>query len=125
MSEHTRQHHLTGVALLAASVLLSAAGHLVLRWAAGGADGPAALALRPGIYAGVAVYAAGTVLWILCLRGLDLSFAYPASALQIVIVYAGAAAILGERIPPGRLLGVAVILAGLSLLFSERRSRHA
>jgi len=109
-----------GVAALAVSVLLCAAAHLILRAAAEGGGDVWSLAMRPGVWIGLAVYACGTGLWILCLRQLDLGLAYPASALQLVLVYAGAAALLGESIPPLRLLGAAVIVVGIGLLFFER-----
>jgi drug/metabolite transporter (DMT)-like permease len=112
-----------GVAALTLSVLLCAAAHVILRWAAGGGGELLELATRPGVWLGLAVYGCGTGLWILCLRRLDLSFAFPASAVQLLLVYAGAALLLGESIPPLRLLGAAVILFGIGLLFLERRSR--
>lgn len=108
------------IVALVASVALCAAGHVVLRGAAAGAPAPLELALRPAIWLGLGVYGCGTVLWILCLRRLDLGFAYPASALQLVLVYVGAAALLGEAIPPLRLVGGGVILIGIALLFLER-----
>ena len=111
------------IAALAASVLLCAAAHVILRWAAGGGGEVLELAMRPGVWLGLAVYGCGTGLWILCLRRLDLSFAYPASALQMVLVYAGAALLLGESIPPLRLVGAGVILFGIGLLAFEGRSR--
>ena len=111
--------------LLAASVLLSATGHLILRDGAEGAIGLAELSQRIGIYFGLVIYGLGTVLWILCLRRLDLALAYPASAVQIALVYIGSAAWLGERIPPGRLLGVTIIITGILLLFSERGRKNA
>lgn len=114
--------HPRSVAALAASVLLCAAAHVILRHAAAGGGAPLELALRPGVWLGLAVYGCGTLLWIVCLRRLDLSFAYPASALQLVLVYAGAAAVLGEQIPPLRLLGAGVILVGIALLFLQRRA---
>jgi len=113
------------LALLGISVLLCAAGHLLLKESANGAAGLGELARRPGVFIGLAVYGSGTLLWIQCLRRLDLAFAYPASAIQIVIVYLGAAAWLGEEIPLGRLIGVAIIIAGIFVLFTERRQHDA
>ena len=96
-----------------------------MRDGAEGAIGLAELSQRIGIYFGLVIYGLGTVLWILCLRRLDLALAYPASAVQIALVYIGSAAWLGERIPPGRLLGVTIVIAGILLLFSERGRKNA
>ena len=110
---------------LAASVVLCAVAHLLLRHSAAGGGAPLELALRPGVWLGLGIYGSGTLLWILCLRRLDLSFAHPASALQLVLVYAGAATFLGETIPPLRLVGAGVILLGIAMLYLERRASHA
>lgn len=114
---------MSGLGALILSVLLCSSAHLLLRTAA---DGHEALALitAPRIWIGLIIYGLGTGLWILCLRRLDLSLAYPASALQLIIIYAGSAMILGESIPPLRIIGAGIILLGIALLFIERR-RHA
>ena len=120
-----------GGAALLVSVLLCASSQLILRGAAAspaGADSENLIALffNPAILGGLGLYASGTALWIFCLSRLDLSLAFPASAIQLVVVYAGARWFLGEEIPVLRLIGAAVILAGIGLLFLEgRRSRVA
>lgn len=113
-----------------ASVALCASSHLILRGAAAGAVadtsavGVIALMFDPQIIGGLFLYASGTALWLLCLTRLDLSLAFPASAVQLIIVYGGARWFLGEEIPALRLVGAAVILSGIGLLFLEGRRRR-
>ena len=114
--------------MLLASVLLCAVAHLVLRGGASEAGESASLVevLFSGrILIGIAVYGSGTMLWIACLSRLELSLAFPASAVQFLFVFAGAYWILGEAMPALRLIGGMVILLGIGLLFSERRAHRA
>ena len=119
-----------GGAALLASVALCASSHVILRGAASaetsvaGVGGAIALLFHPQIIGGLFLYASGTALWLLCLSRLDLSLAFPASAVQLIIVYAGARWFLGEEIPVLRLVGAAVILFGISLLFLEGKRRR-
>ena len=114
-----------GIALFA-SVLLCASAHLILRHAAASLNEDSALSIFFDwkIVAGLFVYGLGTALWIFCLGKLDLSLAFPASAFQFVLVFAGAQWILGESIPVLRLVGGGVILFGITLLFLERREQR-
>ena len=115
-----------GVALFS-SVLLCASAHLILRHAASDLDGSDlwVLFFDLRILAGLVVYALGTALWLYCLGKLDLSLAFPASAIQFVLVFAGAKWILGEPIPALRLVGGIIILIGILLLFFERKEHYA
>lgn len=129
ISDQRTSESLRGVGggALFSSVLLCASAHLILRHAAsdlGGSDlGSLFFDLR--ILFGLAVYGLGTALWLYCLGKLDLSLAFPASAIQFVLVFAGAKWILGEPIPALRLIGGIIILVGIILLFFERREPRA
>ncbi len=114
--------------MLLASVVLCASAHLILRGGAvdgGESEGLLKLLFSGRILLGLVVYGSGTVLWIACLSRLDLSLAFPASAVQFLLVFAGAHWILDEPMPVLRLVGAAVILLGIGLLFAERRHRRA
>ena len=76
-------------------------------------------------FLGLGVYAAGTLLWLCCLSKIDLSLAFPGSALQLILVLSGASWLLGEKISTLQIIGTAIILGGLSLLFLDRGGRHA
>jgi drug/metabolite transporter (DMT)-like permease len=77
------------------------------------------------LVAGLATYACGTLLWLYCLSKLELSVAFPASAVQIVLVLAGARSLLGEHISPMQVAGTAIIIFGITLLHFERGKYHA
>lgn len=72
--------------------------------------------LNPLIIGGLGLYAAGTVLWLLCLRKLDLSFAYPAGTLQYLLIFAGAWLWFDETISVLRIAGMLVICVGVFFL---------
>ena len=74
------------------------------------------------IVGGLALYGCGTVLWILCLTRLELSFAYPVSTVQYLLVFLAAWWLLGEQIPPLRWLGMLVIVAGVLVMSTEREA---
>jgi multidrug transporter EmrE-like cation transporter len=68
------------------------------------------------ILGGLACYALSLVVWIMGLSRADVTIAYPMLSLGYVVAAAGAWLFLGEAISPQRLLGIAVILAGVVLL---------
>lgn len=71
------------------------------------------LVFNPLVILGLAVYVSGTFFWLLALSRVDLSFAYPFASLNYVFVLIASWVLLGERLSPIRLLGVAVITLGV------------
>jgi len=72
--------------------------------------------LQPAAMAGLAIYVAGTALWIYAVSQRNISFLYPLTALTYVIVAVGGKFMLGEVIPSGRWLGIVVVMLGVALL---------
>jgi drug/metabolite transporter (DMT)-like permease len=72
--------------------------------------------LQPAALFGLAIYAAGTSLWIYAVSQRNISFLYPLTALTYVIVALGGKFMLEELIPPGRWLGIGVVMIGVALL---------
>jgi drug/metabolite transporter (DMT)-like permease len=68
------------------------------------------------LFAGLALYGVSAVLWLLGLSRVDLSYAYPLLALNMVLVTLGARFALGERVSRLRWAGVALIAAGIALV---------
>lgn len=112
------------------SVLLVSAAQLLMKWAmiqlpaiarpldfaaAILAFSPPALALLAGLFA----YAFSMLCWLLALKRLPLSRAYPLLSLSYLLVWGGALLIpsLNEWFVWGKLVGGALILAGLLLIF--------
>jgi undecaprenyl phosphate-alpha-L-ara4N flippase subunit ArnF len=120
-----------GIACLAASIGLSAAGQLGMKVgmdelrAAGGVPGAAAAwldpALRPALAwtaAGLAAYGASLLTWLAVLARFSLSRAYPVLAVSYVLVYFAATHWdrLHEAASPARTAGTLAILIGVALV---------
>jgi drug/metabolite transporter (DMT)-like permease len=76
-----------------------------------------ALLRNPVILVGFACYAIASVLWIIVLSRLDLSYAYPIYALMYAFVPIAAMFFLGEQVPVGRWVGIGLIVAGVITVF--------
>jgi drug/metabolite transporter (DMT)-like permease len=103
------------VALLTVAALLAGAGQLLFKIGAQGRERLIEFLNLP-ILAGVALYGAGTVIWVYMLSSEKLVNVYAFTALTFVLVYAGGVLLIGERISAAGLLGVVLILTGLYLL---------
>jgi multidrug transporter EmrE-like cation transporter len=107
-------------------VLLNAVAQLLLKAGAGsvgpiaGWDGlrtaAPALALHPGVVAGVLCYALSVVIWIVALSRIDVSIAYPMLSVGYVVNALLAMFLFGEAVSFQRWLGIAVILIGVTLV---------
>ena len=53
--------------------------------------------------------------WMLVIERLEVGYAYPFMALSFVLVPVGAAALFGEPLPAMQLLGIALIVAGVTV----------
>jgi len=65
---------------------------------------------------GVLLYGIVTIIYILALRRLPLSVAYPLISISYVVAVIGAATILGERIDTAKIIGITLILAGVTTI---------
>lgn len=99
-----------------AMTLVGAMGAFFLKAGMDRVDGPASLFKNPRIYLGGCFYLAGAALNILLLRRLPYSVVYPMTAITYVWSMTLSAAFLKERITKRKLLGVALILAGVAIL---------
>jgi drug/metabolite transporter (DMT)-like permease len=70
----------------------------------------------PWIWSGLLGTAFGTIGWMLVLRRLELSVAFPAMAAVFVLVGLGAHFILGESLSVARMVGLALIVSGISVV---------
>ena len=74
------------------------------------------LATNPLVIAGLAVYAFGTVFWLIALSRVDLSFAYPFASLSYVVMLGAAWVLFKEDLTILRLAGTAVVCLGVLLV---------
>jgi multidrug transporter EmrE-like cation transporter len=109
---------------LALSIAFGVSGQLLMKWAALRTVGvqldlgllfPVALALG--------VYSLGIVAWMVALRDLRLSIAYPLTSLNYVGILAGSYYWFGERISIARVTGVILIFLGVLLVAVFGRNR--
>jgi multidrug transporter EmrE-like cation transporter len=74
------------------------------------------MVFSPMVLVGLALYAVGTVFWLLALKHLDLSLAYPFVAISFIVVVAIGVLGLGEPFNVVKLAGLALIVAGILVL---------
>lgn len=110
------------IAALIASIGLGTIGQLMLKSAAlHSVSGPLGLGTAVRTVLALGVYSLGIANWIVALRDVKLSVAYPVSSLNYVGILAGSAWLFGERIGMMRLSGVLLIVAGVMLVVLGRR----
>lgn len=120
-----RKNRMAEVAVLG-SVLFAATGHLLIKsglntlQASGVPSGliPRLLSylLQPAVTGGLAIYAIGTVMWVFAVSRRDISYLFPLSAMNYVVVALGGTWLFGEHIPSMRWLGILVVFAGVWLM---------
>lgn len=69
--------------------------------------------LSPLVIAGLMLAVAAALSWMAAVSRSNLSFAYPFTALAIVLVLALSGVLLGERVPITRWIGVAIVSLGI------------
>ncbi len=107
------------------SVLLASAGQLMIKFGLNRhAVDPALPAAWPAAL-GLCIYGAGTLLWIAAVSRAAISYLFPFGALSYALVALGGAALLGERVSPGRWAGIAILTLGVGLLFGSREGEQA
>jgi multidrug transporter EmrE-like cation transporter len=123
---------LSALLLVLLSVLLSAAAQILLKLgmsspavqtALAAPFGPPALlaiATSPMVVGGLAAFGLSAVVWLFVLSKIDVSYAYPCVALGIVLTVLAGHFLLGEPISVGRIVGVAVIIAGVVIVAAAR-----
>jgi multidrug transporter EmrE-like cation transporter len=72
--------------------------------------------LAPMVLLGLTLYVVSTVLWLLVLAKLDVSFAYPFVSLGFVFTALYAFLVLNEPMAAYRVIGIALIVAGVAFV---------
>jgi drug/metabolite transporter (DMT)-like permease len=125
-----RSFELTDLAVFGA-VILAAIGHLMIKAGLTGVAATTAQAdifhrllvyfSQPYVVLGLMVYGIGTAMWIFAVSKYDISYVFPISALNYVLVTLGGKFLFGELIPAKRWAGVAVVIVGVALMQSSGR----
>lgn len=101
--------------ILAISTVLGMASGQILFKLASGHGGLMEIFLFPMFWAAVVLFGLVTILWVLLLREVELSRAYPIMAETYVLVPIASMVILGEKLGWSYGLGVALIIGGIIL----------
>jgi len=127
----TRAFQIADLSVLG-SVLLAAVGHLMIKAGLNGAGSAAAIHTsiveRLGLYfsqplvlLGLTIYGFGTALWVFAVSKRDISYVFPITALNYVLVTLGGKFLFAEVIPLKRWVGVAVVIIGVAFMQSAGR----
>lgn len=110
---------------VAATVLLTVYGQLVVKWQVGDAsrlsdpsqrtDFLLGLLANPWVLSAFAAAFAAALCWMLAMVKLELSHAYPFISLSFVLVLFLSAALFGEPLTWPKIAGVALIVGGVAL----------
>jgi small multidrug resistance pump len=112
-------HSIGSYAVLLIAAICAAAGQVFFKL--GAANRTTLLAFfNPQIAGGGVLYFLGAVLWIWALSKVPLTVAYPFTILTFVLVYLASIIVLGERPTAAALFGVALVLAGLTVILWSR-----
>ena len=113
------------------SVLLAACGHLMIKAGLNGAIAVATHAMfmerlliyvrQPLVVLGLGVYGIGTAMWVFAVSKHDISYVFPITALNYVLVTLGGMFLFAEVIPAKRWLGICVVIVGVAMMQSAGR----
>lgn len=116
-----------GYFYIALMLALTLYGQLILKWQVGRIGVPSGdlssllaylsrLLASPWVISGLAAAFLASICWMLALTRLELSRAYPFTALTLVLVFAVSVVVFGESLSPGKLLGCGLIVAGICVI---------
>lgn len=74
------------------------------------------MATNPYVFLGLAVYVLSTIIWLIALSRVELSYAYPFAGLGYVVMLIASWILFAENITPLRILGSLTIIIGVWLI---------
>ena len=83
------------------------------------------LLLQPEVAGGLCIYLLGTVCWMTAVAQKEISFLYPLTSINYVMVVATSFFFFHEVVPMRRIVGVAVIVIGMILMNRRSGKRSA
>ena len=114
-----------GIPLILLAVLLGATGQVIMKMgmkiygevSATSVWGQLVPILKvPQVFLGFVCYGLSAVLWIAVVSNVDLSLAYPMVSVAYVLVFVASWLFLGESINVTRIVGLAIIVAGVLVI---------
>ena len=126
---------MTAEIALIAAVLLAACGHILIKHGlntmpalaqASIAERLLAYLLTPLVIGGLAVYGTGTLLWIVAVAKRDISYLFPVTSLNYVVITLAGMWLFGEPVSFKRWIGILIVMLGVaSLMRSSAVERKA
>jgi len=119
------------IVMLLVAISLGAGGQICLKIGVNqlGDSGGLMSVLRgiftPYVFGGFMLYGLSSIIYLMALQKLDLSYAYPFVALSFVMVTVLSWRILGETLPLLRVVGLVFILAGVLTVAASYRAEAA
>jgi multidrug transporter EmrE-like cation transporter len=108
--------------MLLTAITMAAVGQVLLKAGLSQLDHPSisqillSMFRNANVFFGYAAFVLSSLVWLIALRRLPLSYAYPMVSLGYVVVVILSWRIFGETIPPLRIVALGVILTGVLLL---------
>jgi drug/metabolite transporter (DMT)-like permease len=81
--------------------------------------------LHPMVVAGLLIYLMGTVCWMRAVSQKEISFLYPLSSVNFVLIAAASMVLLQEEISARRMAGVGFVVCGMILMNTRSREGRA
>jgi len=116
--------------LLLVSISLAAVGQILLKAGLSQLDHPSVSQImlsmfhNGSVFFGYAAFVFSSLVWLVALRHLPLSYAYPMVSLGYVAVVLLSWKVFGEAIPPLRVVALVTILTGVVLLALSEDTKH-
>lgn len=111
---------------IAMTILLTVFGQLILKWQVGLhghlLSGPfrlwnvAELVFKPWVFTALAAAFAASLCWMMAIKRLPLSTAYPFTALSFILVLAFSAIVFGEPVNAWKVTGTVMVVIGVIIL---------
>jgi len=118
---------------LLGSIVFAASGHLLIKEglnvaASATLHEPIGLRIlaylgQPSVFLGLCVYGIGTLAWIFAVSKREISYLFPLTALNYVVVALGGRLLFGESIPLKRWAGILVVVCGVILMNQSSEER--
>lgn len=110
--------------LILVSVTVFAVAQIALKLGVSSGAGPAARSLlgplamlsTPGVLIGLALYAAGTMLWLVALERVEISQAYPFVGIGFALTTLAGWWLFGDQLSAQRLAGIVLVVGGIALV---------
>jgi small multidrug resistance pump len=101
---------------LAAAILVGVGAQVMLKIGSAGSDSVAAQFARPSTLTGLLLYLVSAILYVMALRKMTISIAFPTVAIGYVLIAAIDYFVFKEPLGLAQLAGLVLIMAGVSLL---------